>query len=85
MIRSSASPSAAAALERMNKEIDVRGVLAAIRVPTLVLNRTGDAVDIIAGSRELKGVPGEWRCLLSSAKARASASAGTPRGSVGRV
>lgn len=34
--RQSASPGAAAALERMNAEIDVRDVLAAIRVPTTV-------------------------------------------------
>jgi pimeloyl-ACP methyl ester carboxylesterase len=40
--RRSASPGAAAALLRMNTEIDIRGVLPAIRVPTLVLHRTGD-------------------------------------------
>jgi pimeloyl-ACP methyl ester carboxylesterase len=39
MIRQSASPGAALALSRMNHEIDVRDVLPAIRVPTLVLNR----------------------------------------------
>lgn len=38
----SASPGDLIALERMNAEIDVRGVLPAIRVPTLVLNRSGD-------------------------------------------
>jgi pimeloyl-ACP methyl ester carboxylesterase/class 3 adenylate cyclase len=40
--RASASPGAAAALIRMNNEIDVRHVLSAITVPTLVLHRTGD-------------------------------------------
>jgi pimeloyl-ACP methyl ester carboxylesterase len=40
--RRSASPGAAAALLRMNTQIDVRDVLPAIRVPTLVIHRTGD-------------------------------------------
>lgn len=40
--RRSASPRAALALARMNTSIDIRGVLPAIRVPTLVLHRTGD-------------------------------------------
>lgn len=40
--RRSASPGAAVALLRMNTLIDVRKVLPAIRVPTLILHRTGD-------------------------------------------
>ncbi len=44
-VRLSASPGAAADLERMNMEIDVRHVLPAIRVPTLVINRAGDRAD----------------------------------------
>ena len=40
--RASASPGAALALIRMNHEIDVRHVLPAVSVPTLVLHRTGD-------------------------------------------
>lgn len=40
--RFGASPAAAVALQRMNWEIDVRHVLRAISVPTLVLNRVGD-------------------------------------------
>ena len=40
--RRSASPGAALALLRMNTEIDVRHVLPAVRVPALVLHRTGD-------------------------------------------
>ena len=40
--RRSASPGAAAALLRMNTRIDIRDVLPTIRVPTLVLHRTGD-------------------------------------------
>ena len=41
-LRRSASPSAAVALLRMNTQIDVRAVLPAIRVPTLVMHRRGD-------------------------------------------
>ncbi len=40
--RHSASPGAAAALLRMNTQIDVRDVLPTIRVPTLMLQRVGD-------------------------------------------
>ena len=42
MFRRGASPGAAAALARMNTEIDVRAVLPTIQVPTLVLHRTRD-------------------------------------------
>jgi pimeloyl-ACP methyl ester carboxylesterase/DNA-binding winged helix-turn-helix (wHTH) protein/class 3 adenylate cyclase len=41
-LRMGASPAAASALTRMNAEIDVRHILPTIRVPTLVLHRTGD-------------------------------------------
>src|SRR4030095_16015504 len=37
-----ASPGAALALTKMNAEIDVRGILPSIRVPTLVIHRVGD-------------------------------------------
>jgi class 3 adenylate cyclase len=58
-IRQSASPGAAVALARMNKDIDVRQVLPAIRIPTLVFNRTGDARDVVLGSRYLaEHIPG---------------------------
>ncbi|TML54378.1 MAG: adenylate/guanylate cyclase domain-containing protein [Actinobacteria bacterium] len=53
MIRQSASPGAAVALTRMNRESDVRGILGAIRVPTLVLNRIGDHPHIVGGSQYL--------------------------------
>jgi len=46
------SPGAAIALNRMNRDIDIRGVLPAIRVPTLVLNRSGDGRHL-EGSRFL--------------------------------
>jgi pimeloyl-ACP methyl ester carboxylesterase/class 3 adenylate cyclase len=41
-VLTSSSPGAVIALRRMNTEIDVRHALPAIRVPTLVLCRTGD-------------------------------------------
>jgi pimeloyl-ACP methyl ester carboxylesterase len=41
-LRASASPKAAAGLLRMNSMIDVRDVLPAIRVPTLLIYRTDD-------------------------------------------
>lgn len=41
-LRMGASPGAAVALTKMNAEIDVRGVLPSVRVPTLVIHRTGD-------------------------------------------
>jgi hypothetical protein len=48
--RLGASPSAAMTLMRMDSEIDIRHVLPAIRVPTLVLHRGGDTfVDVAAG------------------------------------
>ncbi|MGH2397904.1 MAG: alpha/beta fold hydrolase, partial [bacterium] len=42
--QAAASPAAAAALQRANHEIDVRAVLPAIRVPTLVVCRRDDPV-----------------------------------------
>lgn len=48
-----ASPSALLALERMNAEADVRDILPSIRVPTLVMNRTGDPVANIEAARDL--------------------------------
>jgi len=59
MIRQSASPGAALALNRMNHEIDVRNVLPVIRVPTLVLNREGEDPFIRQGSAYLaQHIPG---------------------------
>jgi class 3 adenylate cyclase len=52
--RLAASPSAAIKLERMNAEIDVRAVLSAIRVPTLVLHRVGDNRVSVLEGRYLK-------------------------------
>ena len=55
-LRSMASPGAAAALYRMNASIDVREVLPAIRVPTLVLSRRDENLEL---SREVASrIPG---------------------------
>lgn len=58
-LRMGASPAAAVALTRMNAEIDVRHVLPTIRVPTLVLHRTGDRCLLVEEGRYVAGlIPG---------------------------
>lgn len=58
-LRMGASPGAAVALTRMNAEIDVRDVLPSIRVPTLVIHRTGDQLLKVEEGRYLAGrIPG---------------------------
>jgi pimeloyl-ACP methyl ester carboxylesterase len=49
--RLGASPRAAMAIARMNREIDIRHILPAIRVPTLVMHRTDDNWISVAGGR----------------------------------
>jgi len=57
--RLGASPGAAAALIRMMIQMDVGHVLSAIRVPTLVIHRTGDrAVAVDLGKRLAEQIPG---------------------------
>jgi pimeloyl-ACP methyl ester carboxylesterase len=57
--RTSASPGAVEALQRMNIEIDARPVLGAIRVPTMVMHRTGDRVVKVEHGRYLaQHIPG---------------------------
>lgn len=57
--RLSASPGAAISLARMNAAIDVRSVLSAIRVPTLLIHRSNDVHVSPEGSRYLKErIPG---------------------------
>ena len=51
--RLGASPAAAAALMRMNMQIDVRDVLSTIRVPTLILHRSGDQIVDVRNSEYL--------------------------------
>jgi pimeloyl-ACP methyl ester carboxylesterase len=58
-LRLGASPGAGVALYRMNTEIDVRNILPAVRVPTLILHRTGDRLIEAAGARYVAGrIPG---------------------------
>jgi class 3 adenylate cyclase len=65
-LRMSASPAAFAALYRMNTQIDVRDVLPAIRVPTLILHSVKDQVLDIGGSRYLaERIPGAKLVELS--------------------
>ena len=57
--RLTASPSAAAAILRMNSEIDARHVLSAIRTPTLILHRVGDTrITLDAGQYLAANIPG---------------------------
>jgi class 3 adenylate cyclase len=57
--RRGASPGAAAALLRMNSQIDVRAILPTVQVPTLVLHRTGDRdVDVAEGRYFAAKIPG---------------------------
>ena len=59
LFRQGASPGAFDALNRMNKEIDVRDILPTIRVPTLVVNRTEEAEFLREGSRlAARAIPG---------------------------
>lgn len=57
--RQSASPAAAIASLRMAYQIDTRDILSAIRVPTLVLHRTGDVLISIDSGRYIADhIPG---------------------------
>ena len=51
--RAGASPSAAAALRKANSEIDVRPPLPAVRVPALILSRTGHLIGPPAAGRHM--------------------------------
>jgi pimeloyl-ACP methyl ester carboxylesterase len=58
-LRLSASPRAAVELQRMNIETDTRGILGAIRVPTLIVHRTGDRnVDVKNARFAAEHIPG---------------------------
>ncbi len=52
-LRLGASPGAARAVLEMTRDIDVRGILSAVRLPTLVLHRSGDRRVDVGGSRYL--------------------------------
>jgi pimeloyl-ACP methyl ester carboxylesterase/class 3 adenylate cyclase len=57
--RLGASPAAVGALMRMNSQINISGVLPTVRVPTLVIHRTGDKTVNVEGGRDVaKHIPG---------------------------
>ena len=57
--RSMASPGAALAVERMLRDLDVRAVLPAIRVPTLVLHAADDLIEPVGAGRYIaESIPG---------------------------
>jgi len=57
--RLGASPAAVKALMRMNSQIDISGILPAVRVPTLVIHRSGDQTVSVAGGRDVAAhIPG---------------------------
>jgi class 3 adenylate cyclase len=57
--RAAASPGTAVAMERMERETDVRDILPAVHVPTLVLHRTGSKVYDVGEARYLaEHIPG---------------------------
>jgi class 3 adenylate cyclase len=57
--RAAASPGAAAAIMKMNREIDVRQILPTIRIPTLILHRAGDRYIEVEHARKMaQGIPG---------------------------
>ena len=57
--RVSASPGAGVTLYRMNVEVDIRAILPTIRVPTLILHRSGDQLLPCQGARYMAAqIPG---------------------------
>jgi class 3 adenylate cyclase len=68
LFRQSASPGAIAALDRMNKIIDVRPALSSIGVPTLVVNRAEEIERHREGSRYVaERIPGARHLVLPGA------------------
>ncbi|MBK9314218.1 MAG: alpha/beta fold hydrolase [Acidobacteria bacterium] len=58
-LRHGASPGAALALTKMNTEIDIRHVLPSVRVPSLIIHRTGDMCLKVEEGRYLaENIPG---------------------------
>jgi pimeloyl-ACP methyl ester carboxylesterase len=57
--RLGANPSAAMALMRMNREIDISGILHSVKIPALIIHVTDDPLVSVEGGRELAaGIPG---------------------------
>jgi pimeloyl-ACP methyl ester carboxylesterase len=68
VMRQGGSPGARIDLLRMNRAIDVRPVLPAIRTPTLVMNRAEDQRGIVGGSEYLaEHIPGARHVVLEGA------------------
>jgi hypothetical protein len=58
-LKMSASPGAAIAIMKANSQIDVRYLLAAVRAPSLVLHREGDALNLEGAARDTaRRIPG---------------------------
>jgi pimeloyl-ACP methyl ester carboxylesterase len=80
MLRFGSSPGALESLHRMNREIDVRHVLPAVHVPTLILHGSEDT--IVAGSpstwlrsptARISEIPGAGHLAFGSTQMRSSA------------
>jgi class 3 adenylate cyclase/pimeloyl-ACP methyl ester carboxylesterase len=68
LFRQSTSPGTYDALNRMNKDIDVRAVLPTIRIPTLVVNRAEEPEGLREGSRyAARHIPGAGHVELPGA------------------
>ncbi len=81
VIRFGSSPSAAATLARMNLEIDVRGALPSVHVPTLILSCPGDRtvhkenseyVATHVGGTQLVTIPGQDHFFWANPEAGAA-------------
>ncbi len=81
VIRFGSSPSAAAALARMNLEIDIRATLPAVHVPTLIMKAPGDRTvreensDYVAEhvpGAQLVAIPGRDHFFWANPEARAA-------------
>jgi class 3 adenylate cyclase/pimeloyl-ACP methyl ester carboxylesterase len=69
LLRQSASPGAALALNRMNNDIDVRAALPLIRVPTVVIYRENEDPFITEGSRYIvERIPAAQERVLPGAE-----------------
>lgn len=63
--RGSMSPGAALAVQALNAQVDIRAVLDAIHVPTLVLHRRGDRVNSLEGAHYFaEHIPGARLVVL---------------------
>ena len=58
-LRQAASPNSVEAIERLWHQIDIRPILPTITVPTLVLHRTDDQVEVVQAGRDVaERIPG---------------------------